>query len=78
MKKYCRIIVVAFAFLMLASTFESSAQCAMCRRVAESNIESGQKQGRGLNAGILYIMSIPYLLGGVAGFIWWKNRGKQQ
>jgi hypothetical protein len=41
-------------------------------------MESGKKQGAGLNAGILYLMSIPYVMGGVAGYIWWKNRQKSE
>lgn len=53
---------------------EVKAQCSMCRRVAESNMENGDKRGRGLNSGILYLMAVPYLMGGVAGLIWWKYR----
>jgi hypothetical protein len=48
----------------------------MCRRVAESNLEAGEKKARGLNTGILYLMSLPYLMGGVAGYLWWKNNKK--
>ena len=49
----------------------ANAQCAMCRAVLES--EEGQSTARGVNNGIMYLMSIPYLL--VAGFgfiIYWK------
>ncbi|MBK7964672.1 MAG: hypothetical protein IPK10_04810 [Bacteroidetes bacterium] len=53
-----------------------NAQCSMCRRVAESNLESGEKKGRGLNTGILYLMSVPYLMGGVACYMWWKKSKK--
>lgn len=69
-----RLLIPALLVLQLISVEEVAAQCSMCRRVAESNLESGEKKGRGLNTGILYLMSVPYLMGGVAGFIWWKSR----
>jgi len=40
---------------------------------AESNLKSGGTAGKGLNAGILYMLALPYTLVGVIGFIWWKN-----
>ena len=46
----------------------------MCRKIAESNLESGEKKAKGLNTGILYLMSVPYLMAGVAGFMWWKYK----
>lgn len=69
-------ILVAILFTLLISSIsdDAHAQCSMCRRVAESNLEAGEKKGRGLNTGILYLMSVPYLMGGVAGYIWWKHR----
>ncbi|MFN8155201.1 MAG: hypothetical protein U0Y08_12990 [Bacteroidia bacterium] len=69
-------ILVAITFTLLISSIsdDALAQCSMCRRVAESNLEAGEKKGRGLNTGILYLMSVPYLMGGVAGYIWWKHR----
>lgn len=57
---------------------ELSAQCPMCRMSAESNLENGGTTGRGLNKGILYLLSLPYLLVGALGFIWYKNRRKDQ
>lgn len=69
------LVLLAFMFTLGTST-QTWAQCSMCRRVAESNMEQGETKGRGLNTGILYLMSLPYLMGGVAGFIWWKHRKK--
>jgi len=60
--------------LVLGGSIPASAQCSMCRKIAESNLESGEKKAKGLNTGILYLMSVPYLMAGVAGFIWWKNK----
>lgn len=52
------------------------AQCAMCRMAPESNLSGGGSAGRGLNAGILYMLAAPYLIVGTIGFIWWRNQRK--
>jgi len=51
-------------------------QCPMCRLSAETNLENGGTEGRGLNKGILYMLSLPYLLVATLGFLWWKNRNR--
>jgi hypothetical protein len=56
---------------------EVNAQCSMCRQAAESGIKKGEVQGRGLNRGILFLMAIPYVLGGTAFIIYKKNKRKQ-
>lgn len=62
-----------FFFILLFHSF-SSAQCAMCRIVAESSKEGGSSIADGLNSGILYLMSIPYILLFIAGlFIYLKD-----
>ena len=48
--------------LILLSIFDSNAQCAMCRVVAESSKNAGSTIADGLNTGILYLMAFPYLL----------------
>ena len=51
--------------LSVGFTAYSSAQCAMCRAVLES--EAGQATAKGVNDGIVYLMLIPYvLIGGLA------------
>lgn len=35
------------------------------------------KVGRSLNSGILYMMALPYIIGGVYGVVWYKNRKKK-
>ena len=62
---------VVLIILLLVSFLDTNAQCAMCRAVLET--EEGQSTAEGVNNGIIYLMSIPYLL--VAGFgfiIYWK------
>jgi len=67
------IIAILTLFCIFLST-EISAQCPMCRMAAETNLQNGGTEGKGLNTGILYILSLPYILIGVLGFIWWKNK----
>ena len=62
--------------LFAAGIPEATAQCAMCRRVAETGNENEPKKGRGLNTGILYLLSVPYILGGVGAFMWYRSRKK--
>lgn len=57
---------------------EVSAQCAMCKGVAETNLKSGGGDPVGLNNGILYILSLPYLLVGGIGLWWYRNRRKDR
>jgi hypothetical protein len=66
-----------FIIFLASLSLEVSSQCAMCRRTAETSQQADEnKSGRGLNAGILYLLSIPYILGGVGAFFWYKNRKK--
>ncbi|REJ85341.1 MAG: hypothetical protein DWQ44_10570 [Bacteroidetes bacterium] len=68
---------ILFFGLMTLLPELTQAQCAMCRRVAESNTESNSnKVGKNLNTGILYLLAIPYLLGAVGVAFWYKNRNK--
>ncbi|MBT8234173.1 MAG: hypothetical protein HKN51_02745 [Saprospiraceae bacterium] len=61
---------------MFIGNFEAAAQCPMCRMSAETNLQNGGSMGKGLNKGILYMLSLPYLLVGTLGYIWWRNRRK--
>ena len=62
-----------FLFILIALTFTHSAslaQCAMCKATAESNTSVGG----GLNAGIEYILVVPYIL--LGSFVIFVFRGK--
>lgn len=65
------LLLVLFCIPMLVD-----AQCPMCRMTAESNLANGGQEGEGLNNGILYMLATPYLLIGVIGYVWWRNRKK--
>ena len=69
-------LIVLLVLLILPFGMDLLAQCPMCRMAAESNLDNGGTEGRGLNTGILYLFSMPYLIAGVIGFIWWKNKIK--
>ena len=57
----------------------AQAQCPMCRTAVESAKEiEGSKHGDGLNTGILYLLSLPYLTVAVVGGIWYSKRRKSK
>jgi hypothetical protein len=72
MKKLVVFFIVMFLFLNI----DLFAQCPMCKMAAESNLKNGGTAGKGLNAGILYMLLTPYLLVGGLAFWWFKNRKK--
>jgi hypothetical protein len=69
----CCIATVLLVVCLVGSVW---AQCPMCKMAAESNMKNGGDAGAGLNTGILYLLSMPYLLGGTIAFIWWQQRKK--
>ena len=75
--KYASLLGMVVVLLVIFST-DMWAQCPMCRMSAESNLENGGSAGKGLNAGILYMLATPYLIVGTMGFIWWRNRKKTE
>ena len=75
MKKVKTLLTLLIMILLFLNT-ESNAQCAMCKAVVESNMEAGSNIGKGLNAGILYLMSIPYLSIFFFGALWYFQNKK--
>ena len=68
MKK--KLILCSFLLLMLAPAASIKAQCSICTKTAS---QLGEKQGLGLNSGIVYLMLTPFAVGGYIGYRWWKN-----
>jgi hypothetical protein len=64
--------------LALVFPFLSTAQCSLCKSSAESSLKEGDKQAKGLNAGIMYLLVMPYLLVGGIGYYWYANQKKQK
>jgi len=75
--KYLSILALTMT-LSLVATDTVEAQCPMCKMSAESNLKNGGTDGTGLNKGILYMFAAPYLIVGTLGFIWWRNRKKEE
>ena len=75
LNKYMMILSTVLILLLICSV-DLSAQCPMCRLSAETNLENGGTEGRGLNRGILYMLSLPYLLVAGIGYVWWRNRNQ--
>jgi len=70
-------ITLLFVFVLLIGVEALDAQCAMCKAVLESNMQSGEEAvGKGINDGIVYIMFVPYLLLMVAGFVMYRHYKK--
>jgi len=71
-------LMLLLAFVFFVNLPDLAAQCPMCRATAESNLDAGGTAGRGLNAGILYMLATPYLLVALFAYLWLRNRRKQQ
>ena len=71
------LIIIITCTIILGEKSRVSAQCPMCK----ANVESAQKNkdvnkkvvGSGLNTGILYLLSAPYILIGGLAFYWYRN-----
>ena len=73
MKK--KFLILSFSVFLSFSAADGIAQCAMCKAVAKSNMDSGKnKVGLGINRGVLYLLSLPYILTGIGFVIWYRNR----
>lgn len=76
MKRAAIILMMVFSSYAMC---DLNAQCPMCKTALKSN-QTGAKRvmvGNGINNGILFLMAMPYLMVGAAGFAWYryqKNR----
>ena len=68
MKKFVLFSIIFL--LMLLQTTTLKAQCSICTKTAS---QLGEKQGQGLNGGIIYLMLTPLAIGSFIGYRWWKN-----
>lgn len=73
LKFVTRFFTVAIVFVFLTSG-DVLAQCAMCRSTLENGFSSGKPGlAAGINTGILYLLSMPYLLIIGLGYWWYKS-----
>ncbi|MFZ4863745.1 hypothetical protein ACL9RF_16360 [Sphingobacterium sp. Mn56C] len=61
------------AILSTAAVSEATAQCAMCSLNAENSTQHGNTQGKGLNNGILFLLGVPFVVGGGVVILWYKK-----
>ena len=69
--------VLLLMILLSVSNEVATAQCPMCKTTAEANQKDGGKGlGKGLNSGILYLLSMPFIAVGSisAVYIYRKRR----
>jgi phosphate starvation-inducible membrane PsiE len=64
-------LILVFLFTVFYS-LNSSAQCAMCRAVLET--EEGSIKAEAVNDGLVYLMAFPYILVGIIGYIVYRSR----
>lgn len=71
--------VLALCLTLLAG-FAGQAQCAMCTKAAMDGMKDGATTSAGINDGILYLLSMPYLLAFsiAAAFFWWRWRARRE
>ncbi|HKK87416.1 MAG TPA: hypothetical protein VJ917_01115 [Saprospiraceae bacterium] len=74
--KHIILLLLTTLFILWLALPDLQAQCPMCRMSAESNLKDGGTAGKGLNTGILFLLSTPYLIIGFLGFLYWKNKKK--
>ncbi len=71
-------VLAMVVLLSVASLTTSTAQCAMCSLNAENSTKGENTQGKGLNNGILFLLSMPFLIGAGVGILWYvKFRHKE-
>jgi len=79
--KIIRYLILSYLALSLSFTLlplTVTAQCPMCRMSAEADLKNGGSKGKGLNAGIVYMLVTPYIILGTIGYIWYRNVCKLQ
>jgi hypothetical protein len=65
------ILVAGFVFIFSSLFFQfSTAQCSICTKTAQ---QLGEKPAKGLNAGIIYLASAPFLIAGYVFYRWKKS-----
>ena len=60
--------------LLILAPLAVQAQCSMCKSQVEAARQEGDDYSvAGLNKGILYIMTVPYILMGAVGYFWYRR-----
>lgn len=73
-----KILLVCVVLIISFVAGDLTAQCPMCRMSAETNLMNGGTEATSLNTGIIYLLSLPYILIGVLGYLWYTNKDKEE
>jgi hypothetical protein len=69
MKKWSMILVLLVLFLI--SSEMAFTQCSICTKSAQ---QLGERPAKALNAGIIYLAAMPFLIFSYIGYRWWKSQ----
>lgn len=64
-------LILAFMALLLISSGAAFSQCSICTKSAQ---QLGEGPAKALNAGIIYLAAMPFLIFGYIGYRWWKSQ----
>ena len=71
------IFALALSYLLLGQLglgSQAFAQCVMCKsQVEAARAERDDYDVAGLNKGIVYMMTVPYILMGAIGYFWYRR-----
>ncbi len=56
--------------LLIFALAAVQAQCSICTKTAQ---QLGKESAEGLNSGIVYLMMLPFAIGGFIAYRWWQN-----
>ena len=73
MTKVRKFIPLVLALVAAFAWEQATGQCVMCKAVAEDSADDGGL-GAGLNRGILYLMTVPYILLSALFFVLYRRR----
>ena len=72
------IFIIILSLSITLGSIDANAQCPMCKLSAEQNLKMGGSAGKGLNRGILFMLAMPYVIVGSLGYVWLRNRRKEE
>jgi hypothetical protein len=73
---YRKLFKYVFVLIIFLVGFSSSAQCAMCRAVLES--EEGGTKAEAINDGIVYLMIFPYVMVAIVFYVVYRMKFKKK
>jgi hypothetical protein len=67
--------IVLWGLISVLGIVKGLAQCSICTKTAQ---QLGKESAEGLNSGIVYLMLLPFAIGGYIAWRWWKNEKETQ